>query len=77
MCAAEKEAIEIITDLEDVGFLEIDEIREMLVMGTKDRKTNERIEDTLMYIAKNKKYKKLKEKFIRRRNIERYLLGKY
>lgn len=62
MNTREKEAIEIVTDLEEAGFLTIDEIREMLVLGTKDKKTSKRIEEILLLIEKNRRYKALKEK---------------
>lgn len=62
MNTREKEAVEIIGDLEEAGFLTIEEIREILILGTKHKKTSERIEDILKRIEKNKKYKQLKEK---------------
>lgn len=71
MNTREKEAVEIIGDLEEAGFLTIPEIRHMLVLGTKHQKTNERIEDILSLIAKNKKYKILKERHRRQQIINR------
>ena len=66
----QKEAVEIVEDLEVAGFLTIPEIREMLIMGTKNRKTTSRIEEILGYIEKDRRYLKLKEKHLRRRRIE-------
>ena len=66
----QKEAVEIVGDLEVAGFLTIPEIREMLIMGTKNRKTTSRIEEILGYIEKDRRYLKLKEKHLRRRRRE-------
>ena len=58
----QKDAVEIIGELEDAGYLEIDEIREILILGTKKKQTTKRIEKILIEIEKHKKYKLLKEK---------------
>lgn len=71
MNAREKEAIDIISDLDEAGFLTIDEIREILILGTKHKKTSERIEDILKRIEKNKRYNQLKEKHRRKLIFER------
>lgn len=65
MTSREKEAVEIVSDLEEAGFLTLDEIREMLILGTKDKKTNNRIEGILKIISKNKRYQALKQKYFR------------
>ena len=67
----EKTAVEIIGEIEEAGYITIDEIREMLVLGTKRKRTTARIEAILKAIEKNKKYKQLKEKHRREQIFKR------
>lgn len=53
----EIEAEDIIKDMKDVGFLTIPEVREMLVMGKKSKKTDKRIEAIIELISKDDVYK--------------------
>lgn len=55
----EMEAEDIIKDMQDVGFLTVPEIREMLVMGKKNKKTSKRIEAIIALIIKSDDYKEM------------------
>ena len=53
------EAKDIIEDMKQVGVLNINEIREMLILGETNKKTNKKIEAILSIISTDEEYLKL------------------